>query len=101
VRVRRSQRSAGHPLWFLEPREGRAYTLSFSLPEYVEDWILDQEEGIRSRTRRTARDLLSAITVYWVGGGHTHTFRLHYDPDELREASGRARTPFSDVDLLY
>ncbi|PAK27201.1 hypothetical protein CJD44_05745 [Streptomyces sp. alain-838] len=101
VRVRRSQRSAGHPLWFLEPREGRAYTLTFSLPEYVEDWILDQEEGIRSRTRRTARDLLSAITVYWVEGGHTHTFRLHYDPDEFREVSGRPRTPFSDLDLLY
>ncbi|MFE1032902.1 hypothetical protein ACFW40_13495 [Streptomyces sp. NPDC058807] len=75
--------------------------MTFSLPEYVEDWILDQEEGIRSRTRRTARDLLSAITVYWVEGGHTHTFRLHYDPDEFREVSGRPRTPFSDLDLLY
>ncbi|MFC9953299.1 hypothetical protein [Streptomyces prasinus] len=100
VRVRRSERKAGHPLWSLEPREGRAYRLTFSLPEYVEDWILDQEEGTRSRTRWTARDLLSAITLYWVDEGHTHTFRLHYDPDEFREVSGRPRPPFSDFDEM-
>lgn len=100
VRVRRSERKAGHPLWSLEPREGRAYRLTFSLPEHVEDWILDQDEGILSRTRWTARDLLSAITLYWVGDGHTHTFRLHYDPDEFREVSGRPRAPFSDFDEM-
>ncbi|MEU0652063.1 hypothetical protein ABZ485_07445 [Streptomyces albogriseolus] len=101
VRVRRSDRKTGHPLWSLEPREGRAYRLTFSLPEQVEDWILDQEEGVRSRTRWTARDLLSAITVYWADDGHTHTFRLHYDPEEFREVSGRPRTSSSDFDDLY
>ncbi|TQL19501.1 hypothetical protein FBY37_1421 [Streptomyces sp. SLBN-134] len=96
VRVRRSHRTLGHPLWSIEPREGPAYRLTFSLPEQVEAWILDQEEGIRSRTHWTARNLLSAITMYWVDGNHTHTFRLHYSSDEFREVSGRPMSPASD-----
>lgn len=98
VRVRRSHRAVGHPLWSIEPREGTGYRLTFSLPEQVEAWILDQEEGIRSRTHWTARNLLSAVTLYWVDGNHTHTFRLHYSPDEFREGSGRPRPPVSQFD---
>ncbi|MEV4680449.1 hypothetical protein [Streptomyces kurssanovii] len=98
VRVRRNHRTVGHPLWSIEPREGVGYRLTFSLPEQVEAWILDQEEGIRSRTHWMARNLLSAITLYWVDEDHTHTFRLRYSPDEFREASGRPRPPVSDFD---
>ncbi|MFE4411329.1 hypothetical protein [Streptomyces sp. NPDC056821] len=96
VRVRRSHRTVGHPLWLIEPREGSAYKLTFSLPEQVEAWILDQEDGIRSRTHWMTRNLLSAITMYWVDGDHTHTFQLHYSSDEFREVGGRPRSSFSD-----
>ncbi|GGY81614.1 hypothetical protein GCM10010363_73070 [Streptomyces omiyaensis] len=100
VRVRRNHRTVGHPLWFIEPREGSFYRLTFSLPEQVEAWILDQEEGIRVRSRWTARNLLSAITLYWVDENHTHTFRLHYSPDEFREVSGRASSPGNDFGVM-
>ncbi|MFM9593121.1 hypothetical protein ACKI1O_27495 [Streptomyces scabiei] len=96
VRVRRNHRSVGHPLWLIEPRAGPAYRLTFSLPEQVEAWILDQEEGTRSRTHWMTRNLLSAITMYWVDEDHTHTFQLHYSASEFREVSGRPGSSFSD-----
>ncbi|RPE44403.1 hypothetical protein EDD90_7643 [Streptomyces sp. Ag109_O5-1] len=96
VRVHRSHRSVGHPVWLIEPREGHAYRLTFSLPEQVESWILDQEEGTRSRTRWMTRNLLSAITMYWVDENHTHTFQLQYSSEEFREVSGRPGPSFSD-----
>ncbi|MFE9940090.1 hypothetical protein [Streptomyces hirsutus] len=97
VRVHRSHRSAGHPVWLIEPRVGPAYRLTFSLPEQVEAWILDQEEGTRSRTHWTTRNLLSAITLYWVGENHTHTFQLHYSSEEFREVSGRPISDFGEA----
>ncbi|MFE5257967.1 hypothetical protein [Streptomyces coelicoflavus] len=96
VRVRRIHRSVGHPLWRIEPREGPPYRLTFSLPEQVEAWILDQEEGSRSRTHWMARNLLSAITMYWVDENHTHTFQIRYSPEEFLEVSGRPRSFTSD-----
>ncbi|MFE2261051.1 hypothetical protein [Streptomyces griseosporeus] len=97
IRVRRTQRSTGHPLWLIEPRETRAdhsYRLTFSLPEQVEAWIVDQEEETRYRTHWMKRRLLSAITLYWVGVNHTHTFQLQYSPSEFREVSGRSTAPW-------
>lgn len=96
VRVHRSQRSVGHPVWLIEPREGHAYRLTFSLPEQVEAWILDQEEGSRSRTHWMTRNLLAAITMYWVDEHHTHTFQLQYSASEFREVSGRREPSFND-----
>ncbi|WP_141743945.1 hypothetical protein [Streptomyces sp. EN23] len=54
IRVYRNHRSAGHPVWQIEPGVGPAYRLSFSLPEQVEAWILDQEDRTRSAKRRIA-----------------------------------------------
>lgn len=83
VRVRRIHRSAGHPLWRIEPVQDPFYRLTFSLPERAEAWILDQDEEWRSRTRWVTRNLLSAITVYWVDDEHTHAFQLQYSSREL------------------
>lgn len=96
VRVHRIHRTVGHPVWLIEPREGHAYRLTFSLPEQVEAWILDQEVGSRSRTHWMTRNLLSAITTYWVDEHHTHTFQLQYSSSEFREASGRPEPSFND-----
>ncbi|MER6784942.1 hypothetical protein ABT330_09955 [Streptomyces sp. NPDC000658] len=101
VRVHRSHRSVGHPVWLMEPLEGPAYRLTFSLPEQVEAWILDQEEGTRSRTHWMTRNLLSAITMYWVDENHTHTFQLHYSSSEFREVSGRSMSDFGEASDLF
>lgn len=101
VRVRRNHRSVGHPVWLIEPRVGHAYRLTFSLPEQVEAWILDQEEGTRSRTHWMTRNLLSAITLYWVDENHTHTFQLQYSSSELREVSGRPMNGFGGTSDLF
>ncbi|WP_416978776.1 hypothetical protein [Streptomyces sp. T028] len=97
VRVYRNHRSAGHPVWLIEPRVRPAYRLTFSLPEQVEAWILDQEEGTRSRTRWMTRNLLSAITLYWVDENRTHTFQLQYSSEEFREVSGRPISDFGEA----
>ncbi|MFI6935719.1 hypothetical protein [Streptomyces sp. NPDC050287] len=96
VRVHRSHRSVGHPLWLIEPRAGPAYRLTFSLPEQVEAWILDQEEETRSRTHWMTRNLLAAITMYWVDENYPHTFQLQYSSSEFREVSGRPGPSLSD-----
>ncbi|WP_239109789.1 hypothetical protein [Streptomyces anulatus] len=73
IRVYRNHRSAGHPVWQIEPRVGPACRLNFSLPEQVEAWILDQEDGTRSCARWMTRSLLSVITLHWVDESCTYT----------------------------
>jgi hypothetical protein len=101
VRVHRRHRSVGHPVWLMEPLEGPAYRLTFSLPEQVEAWVLDQGEGTRSRTHWMTRNLLSAITMYWVDENHTHTFQLQYSSSEFREVSGRSMSDFGEASDLF
>lgn len=87
VRLRRIDRTAPHPVWELRPvADPGAYALTFGLPERVEEWILDQDEGTPSRTRWVKSSMLSTMTLYWMDGEHAHTFQLRYEPGELRDA---------------
>jgi hypothetical protein len=86
VRLRRTDRRGAHPTWVVHPAQRpEAYAMAFGLPEQVEAWILDQDESVRSRTRWVKNRLLSAMTIYWLGDDHAHTFHLRYEPGELRE----------------
>ncbi|MFE5125683.1 MULTISPECIES: hypothetical protein [unclassified Streptomyces] len=86
VRLRRINHTAPHPVWELRPAANPdAYALTFGLPERVEAWILDQDEGTPSRTRWVKRSMLSTMTLYWMDGEHAHTFQLRYEPGELRD----------------
>ncbi|MFE9296212.1 hypothetical protein [Streptomyces niveus] len=87
VRVRRVHQSASHPVWELRSAQNPdAYALRFSLPERVESWIVEQDEGMPSRTRYVKRSMLSTMTLYWMHGEHAETFQLRYEPGELRLA---------------
>ncbi|MFC9096922.1 hypothetical protein [Streptomyces sp. NPDC057072] len=89
VHLRRLRHASPHPVWQIRPlEEPDAYVLTFGLPEQVEAWILDQDEGSRSRTRWVKQSMLSAMTLYWMDGVHAHTFQLRYEPAELRELLG-------------
>ncbi|MFI0811888.1 hypothetical protein [Streptomyces echinatus] len=89
VRLRRLRQAAPHPVWQIRPLENpEAYALTFGLPEQVETWILDQEIGTPSRTRWLEESMLSAMTLYWMDGGHAHTFQLQYQATELLEQLG-------------
>ncbi|MFH9474442.1 hypothetical protein [Streptomyces globisporus] len=85
VRVRRLHQSASHPVWELRSaKHPDIYALRFSLPERVESWIVEQDEGMPSRTRYVKRSMLSTMTLYWMDGEHAQTFQLRYEPGELR-----------------
>ncbi|CAM5256445.1 hypothetical protein SALBM311S_03553 [Streptomyces alboniger] len=85
VRLRRINQAASHPVWELRSAEHpEAYALRFGLPERVEAWIVEQDEGMPSRTRYIKRSMLSTMTLYWMDGEHAQTFQLRYEPGELR-----------------
>ncbi|WP_405528944.1 restriction endonuclease [Streptomyces canus] len=85
VRLRRINQAASHPVWELRSAEHpEAYALRFGLPERVEAWIVEQDEGMPSRTRYIKRSMLSTMTLYWMHGEHAQTFQLRYEPGELR-----------------
>lgn len=87
VRLRRINQAASHPVWELRSAEHPdAYALRFGLPERVEAWIVEQDEGMPSRTRYVKRSMLSTMTLYWMDGEHAQTFQLRYEPGELRLA---------------
>ncbi|MFI6644421.1 hypothetical protein [Streptomyces sp. NPDC050504] len=87
VRLRRIGQAASHPVWELRSAEHPdVYVLRFGLPERVEKWVAEQDEGISSRARYVKRSMLSAMTLYWMDGDHTQTFQLLYEPGELRSA---------------
>lgn len=87
VRVQRLPHSASHPVWEMRSAEHPdVYALRFSLPERVESWIVEQDEGMPSRTRYVKRSMLSTMTLYWMDGEHAQTFQLRYEPGELRLA---------------
>jgi hypothetical protein len=88
VRLRRIDQVASHPVWELRSaRHPEAYALRFGLPERVEAWIVEQDEGMPSRTRYVKRSMLSTMTLYWMHGEHAETFQLRYEPGELRPAT--------------
>ncbi|MER6784024.1 hypothetical protein ABT330_05080 [Streptomyces sp. NPDC000658] len=85
VRLRRINQAASHPVWELRSAEHPdAYALRFGLPERVEKWIVEQDEGMPARTRYVKRSMLSTMTLYWMHGEHAETFQLRYEPGELR-----------------
>jgi hypothetical protein len=85
VRLRRINQAASHPVWELRSAEHpEAYALRFGLPERVEKWIVEQDEGMPARTRYVKRSMLSTMTLYWMHGEHAQTFQLRYEPGELR-----------------
>lgn len=85
VRLRRINQAASHPVWELRSAEHpEAYALRFGLPERVETWIVEQDEGMPARTRYVKRSMLSTMTLYWMDGEHAQTFQLRYEPGELR-----------------
>lgn len=87
VRLRRINQAASHPVWELRAAEHPdAYALRFGLPERVEKWIVEQDEGMPARTRYVKRSMLSTMTLYWMHGEHAQTFQLRYEPGELRPA---------------
>ncbi|MCX5521383.1 restriction endonuclease [Streptomyces bobili] len=87
VRLRRIDQTASHPVWELRPAEHpEAYALRCGLPERVEAWIVEQDEGMPARTRYIKRSMLSTMTLYWMDGEHAQTFQLRYEPGELRFA---------------
>ncbi|TQE37514.1 hypothetical protein Sipo8835_07595 [Streptomyces ipomoeae] len=87
VRLRRAEKSGAHRTWTLRSAsDPGAYEMAFGLPKQVEDWILAQEETVRSRTSWVKKQLLSTMTVYWLDGDHAHTFHLRYEPAELRSS---------------
>ncbi|WP_240958445.1 hypothetical protein [Streptomyces chilikensis] len=76
---------APHPIWAVRPADGsQAYAMTFTMPEQVESWILEQEDSVHDRARWIKRTVLSTMTIYWVDGDHTHTFQLRYAPVALR-----------------
>ncbi|MFF4650895.1 hypothetical protein [Streptomyces sp. NPDC001380] len=87
VNLRRMDRAGAHRTWALRPAAApSAYTMTFGLPRQVEEWVLDQDESVSSRTRWVKQRLLSTMTIYWLEGDHAHTFHLRYEPAQLREA---------------
>ncbi|MGK5638650.1 hypothetical protein ACSNOK_10120 [Streptomyces sp. URMC 126] len=87
VRLRRIDQPAPHPVWELRSAaHPDAYVLRFGLPERVEAWIVEQDEGMSSRTRYVKRSMLSTMTLYWMDGDHAQTFQLQYEPGQLRPA---------------
>ncbi|MFD7276675.1 hypothetical protein ACFV80_06370 [Streptomyces sp. NPDC059862] len=77
--------SASHPVWAIRPADdSEAYAMTFTMPEQVESWIVEQEDSVNDRARWIKHTVLSTMTIYWMDGDHTHTFQLRYAPVALR-----------------
>jgi hypothetical protein len=72
VRLRRTG-EGDHAEWTASPTtHPDSYELTFTLPPRLENWISENDEFERRRTRKVKNDFLSAIMVYYV---HHHGVR--------------------------
>jgi hypothetical protein len=86
VRLRRSDSGEGAE-WIVTPRaEPDAYRLTFSLPDRVESWIVENEDRQVKRARQVKADFLTAITIYRRAHDGMRVYQLRYVPGELRRS---------------
>lgn len=68
--------------WLIKPvQDQQAYTLSFSIPEILGEWIFGESERARKNALHVKKEYFSEITIYRQIGGVDYLYRLEYDPD--------------------